>query len=475
MASIYRRGRRLWCRVKDESGKWTSEPTPYSVGQELEAREYAAEGQQVCDERRGAGLEAPLTVRTYAEKWIKERRERGVRSAGDEETRLRKHALPHLGDILLAEVRPRHVRDMVRALRKAGTMAPRSIRHAYGTCGTMFRDAVVDELIKASPCVLKRGELPPKVDKDPEWRAEAMFATSEVERLISDSDLPVERRVLYALKAIAGLRHGEAVGLRWRHYDPTMEPLGRLVIATSYDTGRTKTDVTRRVPVHPALAKILASWKLSHWERIYGRQPTADDLVVPTRTMKTIDKVDSIRAMKEDLLGLGLRVEAGQGGRNRGGHDLRSWFITTCQEHGAHRDLLRVVTHTAKGDVMSGYTRATWGALCAEVAKLRISAEPLGEVLPLATGLATAEIKAAKRWRKVVTPPGLEGDSGAARTRSNAPSGRDGESAGNPIASIQSDPVASLATALAEAVLAGQEGRARQLATMLLGLAVQAG
>jgi len=40
------------------------------------------------------------------------------------------------------------------------------------------------------------------------------------------------------------------------------------------------------------------------------------------------------------------------GDRNRGGHDLRSWFITTAQEHGAHRDLLLVITHTSKSDVM---------------------------------------------------------------------------------------------------------------------------
>jgi hypothetical protein len=74
--------------------------------------------------------------------------------------------------------------------------------------------------------------------------------------------------------AIAGLPHGEVAGLRWHHCDPTLEPLGRLVIATSYDTGRTKTELTRRAPVHAPLAKILAAWKLSHWERIYG--PRAD-------------------------------------------------------------------------------------------------------------------------------------------------------------------------------------------------------
>src|SRR5262245_49869819 len=149
--------------------------------------------------------------------------------------------------------------------------------------------------------MLHRGELPAKVDKDPEWRTSATFTTREVEQLISDPRIPVERRVQYALKAIAGLRHGEVAGLSWRHYDPTLEPLGRLVIATSYDTGRTKTEVTRRF------------------------------------------------------------------------------------------------THTTKGDVVWGYTRAQWPALCAEVAKLRVSTLD-GEVLLLATVFATAGLRAKNRW-----------------------------------------------------------------------------
>ena len=47
--------------------------------------------------------------------------------------------------------------------------------------------------------------------------------------------------------------------------------------------------------------------------------------------------------------------------------------LTTCQEQGAHRDLLCAVTHTAKGYIVSGYRRATWAAFCAEVAKLKVS------------------------------------------------------------------------------------------------------
>jgi integrase len=97
--------------------------------------------------------------------------------------------------------------------------------------------------------------------------------------LISDRRITEDRRVLYAMKALAGLRHGEAATLTWRPYDDTMEPLGGLSLE------QTKTQVPRRVPVHPTLARVLADWKDAGWERTYGRAPTTTDLVVPTRNM----------------------------------------------------------------------------------------------------------------------------------------------------------------------------------------------
>jgi integrase len=264
---------------------------------------------------------------------------------------------------------------MVRALCRDPDLAPRTIRNIYGIAHTMFRDAKIDDVIIANPCELKRGELPGKTDKDPEWRNAATYTLKEVRTLILDKRVPPERRVQYALKALAGLRHGEVAGLRWRHYEADVDPLGRLLIATSYDTGRTKTEVTRRVPVHPALSKLLASWRSRGWALAYGRKPKATDLLVPTRNQTTVDANDAVRAFVYDLAKLELRVDAGRH-RNRGGHDLRAWFITSCQEAGAHRDLLRVITHTSKGDVMGGYTRATWPSLCAEVAKLVVGRVP---------------------------------------------------------------------------------------------------
>jgi integrase len=370
VASIYARGQHLWGRLKNSDGEWISRRTGLKVGQEELARKKLADAQRILDAEREASIGGPMTVSRFAERWLKEREKRGLRSVRDDKGRINNHVLPKIGKLKLNEVRPRHIRDLVRALRQDSDIAPRTIRNTYGIAHAMFHDAEVDELIPSNPCKLKRGELPGKTDKDPEWRNAATYTLEEVELLITSPLVPMPRRIQYALKALAGLRHGEVAGLCWRHYDTAPEPLHRLLVATSYDTKRTKTEVTRRVPVHPALADLLKQWR-EDWTEAYGRKPKPTDLMVPTKNLTMVDANDAVRAMKYDLGKLELRVDAGEH-RDRGGHDLRAWFITTCQENGAHRDLLRVVTHTGKGDVLSGYTRASWPALCAEVAKLRV-------------------------------------------------------------------------------------------------------
>ncbi|HEY3494903.1 MAG TPA: hypothetical protein VGK73_09465, partial [Polyangiaceae bacterium] len=71
------------------------------------------------------------------------------------------------------------------------------------------------------PCVLSSKELGPNEDKDPEWRATAVYDRDELIKLISSELLPPDRRMMYALMGLAGLRHGEMAGLRWRNYDAT--------------------------------------------------------------------------------------------------------------------------------------------------------------------------------------------------------------------------------------------------------------
>lgn len=45
-------------------------------------------------------------------------------------------------------------------------------------------------------------------------------------------------------------------------------------------------DNPREMPVHPTLARVLAEWKLSGFERFTGCPPRPEDLIVPSRLGK---------------------------------------------------------------------------------------------------------------------------------------------------------------------------------------------
>jgi len=418
MGSLYVKGSKLWARYKDERGQWKGSPTPYRPGDDAKARLFVKRLENQCAAKRSYGEQSgeepkgPISVARYAERWVADRKQIGLATASDDLARLRLHVLPTLGTMALEAVRPRHIRDLVLDLRKRGVLAPRSVRHVYAVAACMFRTAVADELIPFTPCVLAKGILPKNIDKDASFRANAIFTRDEAQALISDIRILEDRRVLYALKALAALRHSEASGLRWRQYDTASEPLGALNLE------KTKTQVPRRVPVHPTLARILRDWREGGWERTYGRSPTDDDFIVPTRNMTERLSPEAQKSFRADLVLLGFR--------HRRGHDLRRTFITLAQVDGARRDLLETITHGPRGNIINVYTTFPWPALCAEVAKLKIrkitagvtklgsqnptSSTPVldGESRSLATGLATAQRNWRNRWRKSATPAGFE-------------------------------------------------------------------
>lgn len=370
MGYLYKRGNKLWLGYHDASGKLQQVNSGLLVGDEKKARAVL----EKLEARVRAGLdrgeaEGPVTVRRYLASWFEERKRDKVASAVDDEARIRLHALAEIGDLKMEEVRPRHIRDLVKKLRVDGELAPRSVRHVYGTLHVMFRNAVVDELIEMNPCVLKRQDLPKLIDKDPTWRAGAIFTRAELEQIISDDRIPPDRRVLWAVLGLAGLRFGEAAALRWRAYDATLEPLGRLLVASSWHTRRaqeksTKTEQPRQVPVHPVLARILAEWKLGGWQVMMKRAVGPEDLIIPSRMGVHRSRHHSLTKFLEDLDHLGLR--------RRRQHDLRRTFISLARADGARKDILETVTHGERGDIIDAYTTLPWAAVCDEVAKLKV-------------------------------------------------------------------------------------------------------
>jgi integrase len=384
MASIQARGRRLYAKIKDINGDWQRIRTDFVEGQEEQAQKWADDLEAETERARQlkpSGELGPLTVTLYARGWLKKRTTKTVK---DDKARIEKHVLPRIGHLLVTEVRPRHLRDLIMALREDADidLAPRTIRTISGLLHSMFKSAVIDEVITENPAKYERGVLPKKLDKDPSWRRQAIYTRAEVEQLISDDRIPIDRRVLYALKFFTG-RHSEVSGLTWAQYDSTAKPLGALAIDF------TKSDVPRAIPVHPTLAKILAAWKLSGWEDLYGHKPRPIDLIVPTRNLSRRDANEAQRQLLYDLKKIGLRTEAGKE-RNRRGHDLRRTLITLARTDGAIDSVLKVITHGPTTQQMIDlYSSFPWETLCAELGKLKIQLLE-GQVIRMAANDPTA-------------------------------------------------------------------------------------
>jgi integrase len=370
MASLYTKRGVYYLRHKDPyTGKWKSKSTrtrdPAIARRVLKEVERAVEGIAEARERGEIPSNAPLTVATWAEVWLRSYREGRVADAGNDRARLRDWILPVIGQRLLSDVRARHIREIVRGAQSAGK-APRTVYNIYSVCCALFRDAIRRDLITASPCQLGKEDLGAKVDQDPEWRCRAIYAPQEVALLVADARLKPCDRVAYALMALAGLRHGEMAGLRWRHIQPG-EPLQKLIVARSYD-GRTKEQTTIEVPIHPVLQRVLDDWRVAGWQQVMGREPEADDLVclrptAPHSRMRTPCYTGYY--LTQQLEQLGLRHTG------RRCHALRATFITQCEEVGMQPLIAQRFTHTPpRADARSGYARPSWAARCNEMLKL---------------------------------------------------------------------------------------------------------
>jgi integrase len=378
MASVFLKRGRFWARLRGDKvpGKWSSVPTGETDRDA--ALRFAKAAQKSIDARPSPVNR--MSYRAWIAEWLTKREEAGQDWKKDK-GRLAKHVLPVLGDLELPSVTTKQLADLVHDLRFKTKLANRTVRNVYSVVAASLRDAAIDGRIAVSPCTLTDVQLGAITDKDPEWRSGALFDRDEAEVLISDPRIPIDRRVVYGFGLLAGLRPGEAAALRWRHYDPTRQPLGSLTVALSYATHRnkvkrTKTDAVRYVPVHPTLAALLEQWRERYFNEI-GELPEPEKLIIPlppevVRTSRTGERFrgwdyTGRRWREVDLPALGWRA--------RSVYDTKSTFITLAIEDGANPAIIRDrVTHTrSKRDAFSGYDRGPhWLETCHEVAKLSI-------------------------------------------------------------------------------------------------------
>jgi integrase len=142
-----------------------------------------------------------VTFRIRGEQWRAAQVHRAT-TAAQVETHLRRHVYPTFGDRALGSIRPSEIQAWVRRLEQ--DLAPSTIGVVYSFVAGIFRAAVRDRLIAASPCVDIR--LP-----RPEPKRVAPLATEQVEALIAA--MPERYQALVVLAAGTGLRQGECFGL----------------------------------------------------------------------------------------------------------------------------------------------------------------------------------------------------------------------------------------------------------------------
>jgi len=378
-AGIQVRHRKLWVRLKTPEKGWrwiralTLDGTRgLEVGEDDQAAKFRERAQAILDAGEDLGLAGDFTVAGYSRRRFIPYQEKRIRSWEDDDDRLRLWVLPKIGAMQIAEVQPRHVNEVIQAVR-AAKKAPRTVRNVYSAMQGLFRLSRLDGLRSDTPCILTKAELGKIGDKHKEWRAGAIFSREEMQTLISSPKVPWDRRLFYALCGLGMLRLGEVAGLRWRHF-VKLEPLSRLVISTSYDTGETKTGVERWMPVHQVLAAMLAEWKLSGWPAEFGRKPVANDLIIPTpKPTNRGPRVAAGQVRDEHFVWKRLQKDlAALGVRRRRVHDFRRAGITLAREDGADRDVLRLCTHQPPTDVMESYTSFGWAKLCAQISCIRI-------------------------------------------------------------------------------------------------------
>lgn len=392
--SVYEKDGALWYSFQLRSGKrWTKRVPPLPSGKTA-TREEARAYLEAAVRRYELGLwdpEAPVpetpapppvpTVAEYGERWA---RELTHRSAENEQLFVRLHVEgSELGAMKLGAVEPQHVAAWVRMLlakpsSKGGTLAPLTVRGFVKYLTRLFAGAVFERLITATPCVLPKGLLPAARDKVPGARRAWKQTRDEIIALISDVRVPEARRALWALLFFTGDRAGEAFALRWLDLE-RRAPLDCLHVSRAWsrrhrEYKEPKTGAVREVPVHPTLAAILAEWKLSGWERAYGRRPTPEDLIVPSARMRARDSGAVWKMLTTDCATLEIS--------RRRLHGLRHAFISLSIDDGADRDILRKITHTKPArDAFDGYAAESWDTLCREVSKLKVSRRP--DELPL--------------------------------------------------------------------------------------------
>jgi integrase len=194
-------------RYRDATGKHHSETKTRLVDAERRKAEIqvALATATWRDPRRGE-----LSLAEWAQAWLPTRFDLRPTTWARLETTMHKQVLPYFGSVPLNKITNAIVREWVSTLLSSGLSAA-TTRKAVFALRQCLAAAIADERIQINPA--SAVPLPTERQKRPRY-----LSQSEVERLVDE--MPRQYRALVLVGAYAGLRWGEAAGLRRRDIDP---------------------------------------------------------------------------------------------------------------------------------------------------------------------------------------------------------------------------------------------------------------
>lgn len=127
------------------------------------------------------------------------------------EERYKRNVQPIIGNMNITDVKPMHCKKVLKQMDKK--YAGSTIKQTYITMGTMFKAALMNDIIKKHPMNGVRYSKPIRAVDD------INFLTVEEQKIFLDTAKSSHNYRQYALILETGLRTGELIGLTWDNID----------------------------------------------------------------------------------------------------------------------------------------------------------------------------------------------------------------------------------------------------------------
>lgn len=252
---------------------------------EKEAKKALRDVQVSAD--KGAFIQPTKTsFGEYIHEWFQNRKGVFVRLHADNvERNIKKHIIPIIGNVQLAELNVMHIERLIGQLRQKG-LSESTIKKIYSLISSSLISAAKKDIIPKNVAVLADNK--PKVKR----KQVNVWDTHEVTKFLNfTKEFGTRYYIAYHLAVTTGMRQGEILGLRWQDID-----FGRNIITVRQtlshdgkDFGPPKTESSiRSITIDPATLEALKTHqKLIEQEKSLSSELYSDhDLVSPTNSGK---------------------------------------------------------------------------------------------------------------------------------------------------------------------------------------------